>query len=125
MCRPTCQFIQECVSMATSVQQPEPRQDAPGHFPPNGNEPPAPEYMAVILESLQTMKNGDFSVRLPVAWTGLAGENADKFYEIVATNEQMAFELKRVGQAGWEEGKTPRPKPRARRRGARGRHEMS
>src|ERR1700760_1871322 len=91
--------------MASSVQQSELGKGAEGHFPPNGLEPPA-DYMAVILESLQTMKNGDFSVRLPVAWTGLAGKIADNFNEIVATNEQMAFELKRVGQAVGKEGKT-------------------
>ena len=31
------------------------------------------DYMAIILQGLQTMKDGDFSVRLPVGWTGLAG----------------------------------------------------
>jgi HAMP domain-containing protein/CheY-like chemotaxis protein/signal transduction histidine kinase len=52
------------------------------------------------------MKDGDFSVRLPVAWTGLAGKIADNFNEIVTANEQMASELKRVGQAVGKEGKT-------------------
>ena len=52
------------------------------------------------------MKNGDFSVRLPVSWTGLPGKIADNFNEIVTANEQMAFELKRVGQAVGKEGKT-------------------
>jgi HAMP domain-containing protein/CheY-like chemotaxis protein len=64
------------------------------------------EYMAAILQSLQTMKNGDFSVRLPVAWTGLPGKIADSFNEIVSANEQMAGELKRVGQAVGKEGRT-------------------
>ncbi len=103
--------------MASSVQQSELGQGAEGHFPPNGLEPPA-DYMAIILESLQTMKNGDFSVRLPVAWTGLAGKIADNFNEIVATNEQMAFELKRVGQAVGKEGKTRERIRVERRRGA-------
>jgi HAMP domain-containing protein/CheY-like chemotaxis protein/signal transduction histidine kinase len=52
------------------------------------------------------MKNGDFSVRLPVAWTGLPGKIADNFNEIVIANEQMASELRRVGQAVGKEGKT-------------------
>ena len=65
-----------------------------------------PEHLAIILQSLQTMKNGDFSVRLPVSWTGLAGKIADNFNEIVIANEQMASELKRVGQAVGKEGKT-------------------
>jgi hypothetical protein len=39
------------------------------------------------------MRNGDFSVRLPGSWTGLAGKTADTFNEIVAANQQMAEEL--------------------------------
>ena len=65
-----------------------------------------PEHLAIILQCLQTMKNGDFSVRLPVSWTGLPGKIADNFNEIVIANEQMAFELKRVGQAVGKEGRT-------------------
>jgi HAMP domain-containing protein/signal transduction histidine kinase/DNA-binding response OmpR family regulator len=52
------------------------------------------------------MKNGNFSVRLPVSWIGLPGKIADNFNEIVTANERMAFELKRVGQAVGKEGKT-------------------
>ncbi|MGA8740159.1 MAG: HAMP domain-containing protein, partial [Terracidiphilus sp.] len=64
------------------------------------------ECLATILQSLKTMKDGDFSVRLPVSWTGLPGKIADNFNEIVTANEQIAFELKRVGQAVGKEGKT-------------------
>src|SRR3954452_8259132 len=63
-------------------------------------------YLAAILASLQTMRDGDFSVRLPVAWTGIVGKIADNFNEIVSANEQMARELRRVGQAVGKEGKT-------------------
>jgi HAMP domain-containing protein/CheY-like chemotaxis protein/signal transduction histidine kinase len=52
------------------------------------------------------MRDGDFSVRLPGTWTGLEGKIADTFNEIVAANEQMARELKRVGQAVGKEGRT-------------------
>jgi HAMP domain-containing protein/CheY-like chemotaxis protein/signal transduction histidine kinase len=62
--------------------------------------------LAMILSSLQTMRNGDFSVRLPNSWTGLSGKIADTFNEIVAANQQMAQELKRVGKAVGKEGKT-------------------
>src|SRR6185295_13182200 len=60
-------------------------------------EPVSPD-LAVILASLQTMRAGDFSVRLPGSWTGLAGKIADTFNEIVSVNQQMAQELNRVGQ---------------------------
>src|SRR6202007_3441468 len=62
--------------------------------------------MSVILASLQTMRDGDFSVRLPGNWTGLAGKIADTFNDIVTANQQMAKELKRVGQGVGKEGRT-------------------
>ena len=58
--------------------------------------------MSVILASLQTMRDGDFSVRLPGNWTGLAGKIADTFNDIVAANQQMAKELKRRTQKSLE-----------------------
>ena len=81
--------------------------------------------LSVILASLQTMRSGDFSVRLPGSWTGLAGKIADTFNDIVAVNQQMAHELKRVGQVVGKEGKT---RERARfheSRGAWGEMEVS
>jgi len=62
--------------------------------------------LSVILGALQTMREGDFSVRLPGYWTGLHGKIADTFNEIVATNQQMSRELTRVGQAIGKEGRT-------------------
>jgi HAMP domain-containing protein/CheY-like chemotaxis protein/signal transduction histidine kinase len=62
--------------------------------------------LSAILASLQTMRDGDFSVRLPGSWTGLGGKIADTFNSIVAANQQMAQELKRVGQVVGKEGRT-------------------
>ena len=84
-----------------------------------------PPDLVAILASLQTMRDGDFSVRLPGSWIGLAGKIADTFNEIVAANQQMAQELKRVGQVVGKEGKT---RERARfyeSRGAWGEMEVS
>jgi len=67
---------------------------------------PASVDLGVILTGLQTMRDGDFSVRLPGSWTGLAGKIADTFNEIVSANQQMAQELKRVGQVVGKEGRT-------------------
>ena len=67
---------------------------------------PVSADLSMILASLQTMRAGDFSVRLPGSWTGLAGKIADTFNDIVAVNQQMAHELKRVGQVVGKEGKT-------------------
>jgi len=60
----------------------------------------------LVLSSLLTMRDGDFSVRLPGTWTGLAGKLADTFNEIVGSNQQIAHELKRIGQVVGKEGKT-------------------
>jgi len=87
-------------------------------------EPVSADF-TVILASLQTMRDGDFSVRLPGSWTGLAGKIADTFNEIVAANQQMAEELRRVGQVIGKEGRT---RERARfheSRGAWGEMEIS
>jgi HAMP domain-containing protein len=113
--------------MATSVEQPGLGQDDPKRLPSDGTASGLSDsngnyadtaYMAAILESLQTMRDGNFSVRLPVTWTGLAGKIADSFNEIVTANQQMALELKRVGQAVGKEGKTRERIRVERRRGA-------
>ena len=61
----------------------------------------------------------------PVTWTGLSGKIADTFNEIVTANEQMALELKRVGQAVGKEGKTRERIRVQQRRGAWGEMEVS
>jgi len=92
--------------MSTTIEPPVSGQDGDNRYSGGSMEPSMAECLTTILQSLQTMKNGDFSVRLPVAWTGLPGKIADNFNEIVTANEQMASELKRVGQAVGKEGKT-------------------
>src|SRR5450755_2159186 len=97
--------------METSIVQPILNKDGQSPFPANGVDTigidtPMSECLTAILQSLKTMKDGDFSVRLPVSWTGLPGKIADNFNEIVTANERMAYELKRVGQAVGKEGKT-------------------
>jgi HAMP domain-containing protein/CheY-like chemotaxis protein/signal transduction histidine kinase len=83
----------------------------------NGNHNGDGEELSLVLASLQSMRDGDFSARLPVDWTGLPGKIADTFNEIVAANQQMAQELKRVGQVIGKEGRT---RERARFRESRG-----
>jgi HAMP domain-containing protein/CheY-like chemotaxis protein/signal transduction histidine kinase len=95
--------------------------------PSNGGHPTATEgpSLAVILAGLQTMRDGNFSVRLPGSWTGLEGKIADTFNEIVAANEQMAQELKRVGKAVGKEGRTRERTRFHESRGAWGQIEVS
>ena len=72
----------------------------------NGQGSESPADLVAILASLQTMRNGDFSVRLPGSWVGLAGKIADTFNDIAAANQQMTQEFKRVGQVVGKKGET-------------------
>src|SRR3984893_16112886 len=60
-----------------------------------------------LLNALQAMRVGDFSVRMAGSQVGLLGKVADTFNEIVAANERMAQQLERVGHVVGREGKTP------------------
>ena len=60
----------------------------------------------LLLQALQRVKAGDFSVQLPTTWAGMDGKIADTFNDIVAANQTMAKELKRVGQVVGREGRT-------------------
>jgi HAMP domain-containing protein/CheY-like chemotaxis protein len=57
-----------------------------------------------LLNALQAMRGGDFSVRMRGSHTGIAGKIADTFNEIVAHNERMAQQLERVGQVVGRDG---------------------
>ena len=59
-----------------------------------------------LLNALQKVRDGDFSVRLPGDLTGIEGKIADTFNDIVMANERMAAELKRVGLAVGKKGQT-------------------
>src|SRR5438132_1005678 len=58
-----------------------------------------------LLAALTALKKGDFTVRLPAEWTGLAGKVADTFNEVVELNERMAQELDRLSRVAGVEGK--------------------
>ena len=59
-----------------------------------------------LLQALQAVRVGDFSVRMAGHQLGLMGKVADTFNEIVAANERMARQLERVGQGVGREGRT-------------------
>src|ERR1700686_4141067 len=68
----------------------------------NGKADPSQE----LLQALQAMRSGDFSVRMTGDHLGIEGKIADTFSEIVAANQRMAQQLERVGQVVGREGKT-------------------
>src|SRR5882757_4294227 len=59
-----------------------------------------------LLQSLQAMRAGDFSVRMRGDYLGIEGKIADAFNEIAAANERMSQQLERVGQVVGREGQT-------------------
>ena len=79
---------------------------AAAQMPPGGLVDGSPAELRDLLNALQSMRVGDFSVRMPVNQIGLMGKIADTFNEIVAANERMAGQLERVGQVVGREGKT-------------------
>jgi HAMP domain-containing protein/CheY-like chemotaxis protein len=95
----------------------QPNREPVGDLKTNGASPNAvpaegqlaggtPAELHELLNALQSMRVGDFSVRMPGSETGILGKIADTFNEIVAANERMAQQLDRVGHVVGREGKT-------------------
>jgi signal transduction histidine kinase/HAMP domain-containing protein/ActR/RegA family two-component response regulator len=59
----------------------------------------------VLLTALSDVKNGDFSARMPLGWTGMAGKIADTLNDVIAANQTLGAELARVSRAVGKEGK--------------------
>jgi CheY-like chemotaxis protein/signal transduction histidine kinase/HAMP domain-containing protein len=81
--------------------------------------------LRALLQAMQAMRTGDFSVRMPTDHTGTLGKIADTFNEIVSANERMAQQLERVGQVVGREGKTRQRVKFAMGHGAWGEMEVS
>ena len=60
---------------------------------------------SALLNAFIDLKRGDFTVRLPRDWTGVAGKVADTFNEVVEQNQRMAQELDRLSRVVGKEGK--------------------
>src|SRR3984957_8794314 len=50
----------------------------------------------VLLGVLARVNAGDFTARMPLEWTGVAGKVADGFNEVITANQALAVELARV-----------------------------
>ncbi|MEG4996946.1 HAMP domain-containing protein [Microcoleus sp. B4-D4] len=62
-------------------------------------------YAKQLLRTLVAVKKGDFSARMPIDQTGLAGKIADELNDIIELNQRMAAELDRIGAVVGKEGK--------------------
>ena len=60
---------------------------------------------AVLLSVLSDVRSGDFSVRMPLEWTGVAGKIADRLNDVIEANQTLGAELARVSRVVGKEGK--------------------
>jgi signal transduction histidine kinase/CheY-like chemotaxis protein/HAMP domain-containing protein len=60
---------------------------------------------SVLLDVLAELERGDFSVRMPLGWTGVAGKIADRLNNVIAANETLGSELAKVSRVVGKEGK--------------------
>ncbi len=58
-----------------------------------------------LLKILTAVKKGDFSVRMPIDQTGLAGKVADALNDIIELNQRMVQEFERISTVVGKEGK--------------------
>ena len=54
---------------------------------------------------LAAVKGGDFTARMPLEWTGVAGKVADGLNDVIVANQALEAELARVSQVVGKEGK--------------------
>jgi HAMP domain-containing protein len=60
---------------------------------------------SILLKAMTALKKGDFSMRMPIEWSGMAGKIADTFNNVVEMNEHMAYELERLRDLVAKKGK--------------------
>jgi len=58
-----------------------------------------------LLAALRAFRRGDFSVRLPRGLTGVDGEIAEAFNDVVEMNDRMTREFERLGETVGRQGK--------------------
>ncbi|MDX6287116.1 MAG: hypothetical protein QOG53_2601 [Frankiales bacterium] len=58
-----------------------------------------------LLNVLAQVNAGDFTARMPLEWTGLAGKVADGLNDVIVANQALEAELARVSQVVGKEGK--------------------
>src|SRR5260221_64835 len=61
--------------------------------------------LAVLVRVMTEFKRGDFSVRMPDDWSGIAGKIADTINEVIEANQRLGHELARVRRLVGEEGR--------------------
>jgi signal transduction histidine kinase/HAMP domain-containing protein/ActR/RegA family two-component response regulator len=73
----------------------------------DGQQPVSADRLdeAVLLGVLAGVRSGDFAVRMPREWTGVAGKVADTLNDVIAANQTLETELARVSRVVGKEGR--------------------
>ncbi len=58
-----------------------------------------------LLSVLARLRAGDFTARMPLAWTGIAGKVADGLNEVIVANQALEVELARVSDSVGRQGR--------------------
>ncbi len=58
----------------------------------------------VLLGVMARIKQGDFTARMPLDWTGVAGKVADGLNDVIIANEALGTELARVSRVVGQQG---------------------
>ncbi len=64
-----------------------------------------PIELTMLLSVLARVKAGDFTARMPLEWTGLAGKVADSLNEVIIANQAFDGELARVSDVVGKQGR--------------------
>jgi HAMP domain-containing protein len=86
----------------TPVKKTASREDGLYHLTPGG---PGTLDEKELLGILTEVKNGNFSVRLPIDKMGMAGKICDTLNEIISLNEKMMIEFTKAGNIIGKQGK--------------------
>src|ERR1700682_2739972 len=71
----------------------------------NASELSPKDFERMLLRTLASMKKGDFSVRMPVEFTGVHGKISDTLNDIIELNERLTGEVERISNVVGKEGK--------------------
>jgi HAMP domain-containing protein/CheY-like chemotaxis protein/signal transduction histidine kinase len=63
------------------------------------------DFDRLLLRTLNAMKKGDFSVRMPVEFTGAQGKIADTLNDVLELQDRTAAEIERIADVVGKEGK--------------------
>jgi HAMP domain-containing protein len=66
--------------------------------------PEAPDP-AVLLSVLARVTEGDFTARMPLEWTGVAGKIADRLNDVIIANQTLEASSRRVSQVVGKQGR--------------------